>query len=280
MQEKIPFRLIKQCYKTLLSVYDASLGSFDNHRNIVAACDAVTIAYISLNGGLNSANKLINKNDAQPFFRAAKELIKLLIPFSNYDKVNQFRLDLGALAQAIFPDRTKEISSAMEPNFKAPELQGSIYPADEAEHLATLKLLEKIEEIDPEPPETPQTQGSSSSSFVKFCQKNPNLTSILPHAFWPIPASIGLTYLSSLAYDASLSKTSIDSVNEFFSSKLRDASSLAEGLKTPGAIYGLATLLAVSVSIGIYWYGRKKQQEPQQPYAIVPQENKDNFNNN
>ena len=231
------------------------------------AYDAIEITYTSLTGGLRAFN-FINENDAKLFFRAAKELIKLLIPLSNYDKVNQFRLDLGALAQVIFSDRAEEISAAMEPNFKAPDIRGSLYPADEAQKLATLKLLEKIEEIDPEPPKMQQVQGSSSSRFFKFWRDNPNFTASLPYVLLPIPLSIGFTYLISVICGTK----GIHSVNNFFSSKIRDASSFADGLKTPGAIYGLATLLAVAICVGIYWHDRKKQED-KQAYTAVPREN-------
>lgn len=112
----------------------------------------------------------------------------------------------------------------------------------------------------PVTPSIPKSKAKAYSNFIKFWQANSNATSRFPHILLPIPISIGLTYLVSLAYDATTcGTTSIDSVNNFFNSKLQDASSFAEGLKTPGVIYGLATMFAVAVCVGACWYNRKKQ---------------------
>ena len=119
---------------------------------------------------------------------------------------------------------------------------------------------------------TPEPEiGTLSSDIFTFFKKksiNPNIF----HAVWPIPISIMATYFVSAIYDASVGAHSIDSVNQFFGSKMKDAASFAEGLKTPGFIYGLATLMTVAF-IGIYLYKKNKQVNAEESALINDQTN-------
>ncbi len=262
----IPFEIFQQCYDDLHNIFEKerSLTSFDS---CVLMQDAeMEEALSSLFEGANSVERI------ETFYKSAQRMAGLLKSHNRLPDESPGKKSFDACEKVCLEYSGRETGLVFlgarkdkpildtEEWLKVPEHKAAYddYAKRHHEHfLEKYKTQLEFEE-----------QNKICTRFSNFWKDNPKLATRIPHLFWPIPVSIGLTYLASLVYDVCYHASSIDAVNKFFSSRLRDASSF-EMLKTPGAIYGLATLLAVAVCVSACYWCSKKQPKEQK---YIPQQ--------
>lgn len=149
-----------------------------------------------------------------------------------------------------------KLTEEAEKKFNALKQVIELTPEEENENIsetepATSLFPEPIDDLHPAPSEEtaiPKKESLKSRVDV-FFRENRAIASKALYAMLPLPASIVLTYIMSALHDSCSGAHSMDAVNHFFNAKVCD-----EGLKTPGAIYGLASLFIVAIFVGIYWH--------------------------
>ncbi len=262
----IPFEVLQQCYDDLCYIYDnESLARFDSC--VLTQHAAMEEAFSNLSEGEENSVKRVDT-----FYNSAQSMVNSLKLHKKFPDESPAKKSFDACEKAclkysgwekglvLLVERENIPISDTEKWLAVPENKAALdkYHKESVERTYQ-RFLEQ---------QALEEKNKICTRFSNFWKDNPKLTARIPHLFWPIPVSIGLTYLASLVYDVCSHSSSIDAVNKFFSSRLRDASSL-EMLKTPGAIYGLATLLAVAVCVGACYWCSKKQPKEQK---YIPQQ--------
>ncbi len=120
------------------------------------------------------------------------------------------------------------------------------------------KLHDSREAQREKPRESKKNTALCFGQFFQICKAHPKTTASFTLATLIIGLSIGIPYGVSKLYDWKNGTDTLDSVNDFFTSRPRDVLGL-EVIKTPGVMYGLAVFLVLSVVLLAYYSDQKKK---------------------
>jgi hypothetical protein len=269
MQEQISFECITKCNQVLITASDRIPRGVnskfdllydqasDLHRKLFLYFYDLFSKERELTPGIkfDGTNKFTTRKEALEYYQAAKRVFNELE--KNGIHSSPVERSLAALKQVVSPTAEEEPEEA---------------EINECASATSSTVSTEVKPLRAIPGSGIDISSSGIFTFFKKKSINPGVF----HAIWPIPISIIATYFVSAIYDASSGAHSLDFVNKFFGSKTKDASSFADGLKTPGFIYGLATLMTVAF-IGIYLYKKNKHVNAEQSALIT---NQTTMNNN